>query len=73
MIIGECPYCDAGVMNALPDITPSFARIQCDDCNNWYWLYFSRIAPEAYTEKEFNEKYEINESDKSIKLRTDQP
>jgi hypothetical protein len=71
MIFGECPYddCDEYLMIPIADHCPVFQKINCPKCGRIIWEYHSRIEPEAFTEKEFNEKYEIEEETKTIKKR----
>lgn len=55
------------MMLEIPDKTPQWAKINCDDCGRVAWYRFSRIDPEAWTEKDFLEKFEVNEQTKMIK------
>jgi hypothetical protein len=68
MIFGECPYddCNEPMVNAICDNPPMFQRLICEKCGRVIWLYHSRIDPVAYTEDGLLEKYEIDETTKSI-------
>lgn len=63
MIIGNCPTCEALTMNAIADRPlPCFQKCTCEECGQVYWLYHSRLDPEAYTQAEFDEKWIIGEN-----------
>ena len=70
MIIGDCPYegCDDTHWIAMGDMC-GFSKQTCDACGKDYWLKHSRVLPEAFTLEEFNEKYVVDEENKSIELR----
>ena len=58
MIIGE-----AVTMNAIADRTlPCFQKCTCEVCGHFYWLYHSRLDPEAYTQAQFDEAWVIGEN-----------
>lgn len=65
MIVGGCPYCDASQHNSYqgPGV---FQRIECEECHKSYWLRHSNFDPEAYTEADFLERYEVNPETKVI-------
>lgn len=66
MIIGECPHCDEPITLELPDVPlPTFAKITCESCGEWFWEKFSRIDPEAYLPEEI----EVDEETKSIRIK----
>ncbi len=71
MIFGDCPYegCSGTHALGVPDRTPAFAKNTCEDCGREYWLYYSRLNPEAYTIEDFENKFEIDEENRSIKER----
>jgi hypothetical protein len=69
MITGGCPYCDALVINYMPDRTPTAARRRCETCGKEYWMYYSRLDPTAYTLNGFAEEFVIDESTKSVTRR----
>lgn len=65
MIIGGCPYCDASQMN--PYAGPGkMEKIECDACHKFYWLRHSNIDPQAFTAEDFAERFELNESTKTL-------
>jgi hypothetical protein len=66
MIIGECPYCDKPQMNCCPDVMPVFGKVTCQDCDEQYWLLYSRIDPIAYTREGFEREYIVDEEAKTI-------
>ena len=55
MNLGNCPYddCDGFMMLEVPERTPCYAEVDCDDCGRVVWYRFSRIDPEAWTEAGF--------------------
>ena len=61
MIIGECPYCGHHMWNRCADQTPVFEKINCEECGDIVWLLHSRIFPEAYTDEDFNNEYDVDE------------
>ncbi len=67
MIIGDCPYCNEIVTNAMPDSSPAFCKPTCDSCGKNYWLLCSRIESQAYTIENFEKEYNVDEETKSIK------
>ncbi len=69
MIIGECPYCENVIVNAMPDRSPAYCRPTCETCGKTYWLRCSRISSVAYTEEEFERLHEIDAKNRSIKPR----
>ena len=76
MIIGDCPYPDCGGDHWIPIADPAgqFERCTCEHCGRQYWLYHSRLIPEAFTLDEFEieEGKKINpvsdEAKKFVKL-----
>lgn len=66
MIIGGCPYCDASQYNSYAG-PGQFQRIECDECHKIYWLRHSNFDPEAFTEEDFAERFEIDHEKKTIK------
>lgn len=66
MIFGECPNCDEPVCNSFAG-AGQMQRIVCDACHKPYWLKHSRLDPEAFTEADFAEQYEVDEATKTIK------
>lgn len=66
MIFGDCPNCDEPVCNAFAG-AGQMQRIICEACHKPYWLKHSRLDPEAFTEADFAERYEVNEATKTIK------
>ena len=71
MIFGEFPYndCNQQMMNFICDNPPMFERLVCEKCGRVIWLYHSRIEPVAYGEEDFLEKYDLDETTKSIKSK----
>ena len=69
MIFGECPYndCNQQMMNSICDNPPMFERLVCEQCGRVIWLYHSRLEAVAYTEEGFLEKYDLDETNRSIK------
>ncbi len=68
MIIGECPYCDAIMMNSIGALPlPRFQKLTTECCQGTIWLRHSRIDPVAYTEDAFLQEYEVDEDAKTIK------
>ncbi len=69
MIFGTCPNCDANVSNALPSPSGVWAKIKCEECKKFYWLYHSRIQSFAITEEEFGRDYIIDRAKKTIQRK----
>lgn len=71
MIIGECPNCEAQIINSYggPGV---FHKGTCESCKKPYWLQHSSIDPVAWTEEGFNAHFEIDEASKTIKPREKQ-
>lgn len=65
MIFGGCPYCDAAQCNPYAG-HPALQKIVCEDCGKTYWLKHSNWDPEAFTEEQFVERYEVDEETKSV-------
>ncbi len=69
MIFGECPYCGSPTHTPIADKCPAFSKEKCTTCQEFYWLYHSRAIPEAMTEKEFHEKWEVDDEKRTIKAK----
>jgi phage FluMu protein Com len=71
MNFGGCPYddCDGILMFCAPAKTPSYAQVKCPDCKRTVWYKFSRWNPESWTEKDFNSKFILDETNHTIKER----
>lgn len=71
MQIGECPYddCEHVQWRVYEGDTPRVAKDSCESCGRIVWIWFSRIDPDAYTDEEFNERFEIDEEARHIKPR----
>ncbi len=72
MQMGECPYdgCDDYRMRILPERQlPLFSKEECPGCKRTIWVYYSRVDPKVYTEAEFNEAFDVDESTKKIRER----
>jgi hypothetical protein len=65
MIFGACPYCETSVANAFAG-PGKFEQIECDECRKVYWLRHSNIDPEAFTQDQFAERYEVDHASKQI-------
>ena len=65
MITGGCPYCDATQMNPYAG-HPALQKIVCEECHQTYWLKHSNFDPEAFTQEQFAERYEVDETTKSV-------
>lgn len=66
MIYGDCPNCGTSVCNAFAG-NGFLQKIECEECHKIYWLRHSDFDPEAFTEDEFRERYEINEENHIVK------
>jgi hypothetical protein len=73
LITGDCPYCDAPIINEMPAKTPAYSRQTCESCKNVYWLCHSRIDSWAMKEEDFLEKYEVDTAAGTIKERAPKP
>ena len=72
MIIGDYPCCDGELCLSMPERTPTAAPECCPHCGAKVWRYFSRIQTTSYTEKEFLEKYTVDEETKAIRGKDDE-
>jgi len=71
MIIGEYPCCGANLMIKVPDCPlPIFEKEICEVCGQTVWHYLSRIDPKTYLDRDFHEKFIVDEKTKSIKERS---
>ena len=75
MIMGDCPYadCDGVHMISCAEKCPAFSHETCDDCGRTYWILHSRLLPEAFTEEEFAERYQLDEATRQITVRHPTP
>lgn len=71
MNIGDCPYddCRAPMMLGVPDVTPTYALVECEECKRPVWYKFSRLDPGAWTKESFERIYEVDQEARTIKLR----
>lgn len=71
MNFGDCPYqeCKGFISVAVPEKTPAFTKITCDECGRELWYRCSRIEPQAFTLDEFAAAYEVDEEKRTIKKR----
>jgi len=69
MNIGDCPYddCTAILMVEVPERTPAYAIVQCDECHRDVWYRLSRIDPQAWTPEDFLAQHDIDHETKTIK------
>jgi hypothetical protein len=74
MIFGTCPYkdCSEPFTTLMVEQTPIFEKLKCEKCGRYFMEYHSRVQPEGYTMEDFNKKFEIDESTKSIKRKNTQ-
>lgn len=75
MIFGDCPYedCDGTHAISSAEHTPAFSKEKCEKCGREYWMFHSRIVPEAYTLEAFANKYDVDEETRSITLKVINP
>ncbi len=67
MIMGACPYCDAGMMNPIADLPlPKFQKLITECCGKTIWLRHSRVDPQAFTDEDFKNKFIVNEETREI-------
>ena len=66
MNFGECPYCNGMIMVSVPEQTPAYAKIKCDECGKDVWYKFSRLDPEAWTVEDFEASHTICDETKTI-------
>jgi len=69
MNFGPCPYCSELLFLLVPDKTPAYAKVECDECGNDVWYRFSRVAPEAWTVEDFEASHIIDDRKKTIERR----
>ena len=53
-------------MVSVPEQTPAYAKIKCDECGKDVWYKFSRLDPEAWTVEDFEASHTICDETKTI-------
>jgi hypothetical protein len=57
-------------MLALPDAQlPRFAPHDCEECGAKLWTWVTRLNPQTWTAEAFEEIFDIDYEDKSIKVK----
>jgi len=69
VICGTYPCCDEPLFMACPEKTPAFRRDECPKCGTTCWHKLSCIDPVSWTEKDFLERFDINEEKRLIALK----
>lgn len=69
MIIGEYPCCNGDLWIPMPDKTPSYFPEDCPHCGAKVWHECSRMQSRTYTEKDFLERFTVDEATRSITLK----
>ena len=71
MNFGNCPYddCDGVLLLSVPESTPAYAMVQCEDCMRDVWYRFSRFDPEAWTPENFEAEHIIDAEARTIVRR----